>query len=495
MILLIGLSLYNTFDRTGQSQVPGGASSFQEKYYEDVATQFQANGFTNISLEPEGDLITGWITKENSVDSVSINGKDDFSAGAWFPSDAKVIIRYHSFPTNDYDTEDIETSSNQGTESISEESSEIKIDSNVTIPKPLKGNWEQFDQKTNFEFKFHGLNFSIPEYYTVWDDVGEFEKGFYINIDSTEDGSGIAFLASDLDENLDISSYDEAAIDNLLDSGMKPALESLTEKYSDLKVADYTRSMVNEMPVGTVTLVGNNYYMILSCIVCTDLHEVVIVTLSTDIPADYSYANDFYKIIDSAEIVREDDKKDNVSLTTSDQKDTKALGSKTEAEDKTEAGNTKNKGTSLAAKDEMPVMTGSSADIVVEQAQKYGLSEVYDENFGHGTRSKELSDESGGLMLDMIYSSSTNELLQGRIVTMNLVSNDTQKTFIKDMAVALCPSNDQDSVVDWVNNNIGQQTSTTINGNDYSLSIGPTNNLIYNANYNNWETWELSYDD
>ena len=67
-------------------------------HYEDVAIQMQASGFTNIILSPIRDLVKGWLIKDGSVASMSINGKTNYrKLFAKYDRDVPVIIRYHTF--------------------------------------------------------------------------------------------------------------------------------------------------------------------------------------------------------------------------------------------------------------------------------------------------------------------------------------------------------------------------------------------------------------
>ena len=63
------------------------------------------------------------------------------------------------------------------------------------------------------------------------------------------------------------------------------------------------------------------------------------------------------------------------------------------------------------------------------------------------------------------------------------------------MASVLCPSKDTDKVSEWVNTNIGSEKQTSVNGFDYQLSLGPVENIIYDAGINQWENWALSFDE
>lgn len=72
-------------------------SYFVDKDYVTVETYFTSKGFEDVTLNPLHDLVTGWISKDGAVTSVSINGKDDFPKNRWYAPTDKVIISYHSF--------------------------------------------------------------------------------------------------------------------------------------------------------------------------------------------------------------------------------------------------------------------------------------------------------------------------------------------------------------------------------------------------------------
>lgn len=51
----------------------------------------------NIKLVQEKDLITRWVTKDGSVESVSINGDAKYKTTSSFRVDAEITITYHTF--------------------------------------------------------------------------------------------------------------------------------------------------------------------------------------------------------------------------------------------------------------------------------------------------------------------------------------------------------------------------------------------------------------
>lgn len=68
--------------------------------YQDVMKSFKDAGFENIALEVEYDIITGRMTDDGEVKSVTVNGDNKFSAGNEYRADAEVIITYHTYRKN-----------------------------------------------------------------------------------------------------------------------------------------------------------------------------------------------------------------------------------------------------------------------------------------------------------------------------------------------------------------------------------------------------------
>lgn len=68
--------------------------------YKDVIEEFENTGFTNITLNVEYDIITGWITSDGEVKSVTINGDRKFDYHDEYRLDAEIVITYHTFLSN-----------------------------------------------------------------------------------------------------------------------------------------------------------------------------------------------------------------------------------------------------------------------------------------------------------------------------------------------------------------------------------------------------------
>ena len=55
----------------------------------------------DINTEEIQDLITGWLTKDGEVEEVTVGGNSEYSKDDWFPVDTEVIVRYHTFASDD----------------------------------------------------------------------------------------------------------------------------------------------------------------------------------------------------------------------------------------------------------------------------------------------------------------------------------------------------------------------------------------------------------
>lgn len=78
-------------------KLPKSADDYAGRNFGDVEEELRAYGFVNIALLPKRDLLKGWLTKDGSVEEVSIAGKTSFKKGQRYLSDHRVVITYHTF--------------------------------------------------------------------------------------------------------------------------------------------------------------------------------------------------------------------------------------------------------------------------------------------------------------------------------------------------------------------------------------------------------------
>ena len=210
---------------------------------------------------------------------------------------------------------------------------------------------------------------------------------------------------------------------------------------------------------------------------------------------DYQYDNDLHKIIAS---IRKKQSEGNSEITSEgNQTESESEESAPEELSTTEAVQIESSEIeTIAEKPEMPLIPGISLESVSAAASDLGLSNVaYDEDFGHGT--KQLSINNGSrsqwtIWIDIIYSTSSKEVLAASVGTMPVVSSEEQQNFIQGIAKALCPPAEADNIEQWVKSNIGTNAATTIDGITYELAVGPNGNLLFDAGINEWEDWDIS---
>jgi hypothetical protein len=78
-------------------EIPVSYNSVKDMSYSELETILTDAGFINIITEKDTDLITGWISKENSIKKVTVNGEEKFKENDTFRPDVEIIITYHAF--------------------------------------------------------------------------------------------------------------------------------------------------------------------------------------------------------------------------------------------------------------------------------------------------------------------------------------------------------------------------------------------------------------
>lgn len=79
---------------THQAKIMMSQSEMKEMLMSDLKQELKSWGFTNIKLVPIYDIVWG-ITKEESIERVSIDGKEDFKRGEVVDKTVEVVISYH----------------------------------------------------------------------------------------------------------------------------------------------------------------------------------------------------------------------------------------------------------------------------------------------------------------------------------------------------------------------------------------------------------------
>ncbi len=85
----------------GKIKIPHSAAVYEGNNYIEVVEELQKSGFTNVKTEVIYDLITGWITKDGEIESISVDGDTSYNADARYDTSVPIIITYHTFANSD----------------------------------------------------------------------------------------------------------------------------------------------------------------------------------------------------------------------------------------------------------------------------------------------------------------------------------------------------------------------------------------------------------
>lgn len=116
MVLLAGCSS----EDDGKIHMPFGANDYDDINYQEIVSQLEEAGFTNVREEPLGDLVTGWLNDEGEVDEVSVDGDTVFSTDSRYLPDVEIVVSYHTFPGEEESSTEDENETSENIESTNE---------------------------------------------------------------------------------------------------------------------------------------------------------------------------------------------------------------------------------------------------------------------------------------------------------------------------------------------------------------------------------------
>lgn len=145
--------------------------------YADAETKLSESGFTNVKTVPIEDLITGWLTDDGEIESISIDGDTEFSNGERFDPGVEVEIQYHTFPSDtksDEETsEEPENNDSQSDSETTEEPPNITVDNNSEFSAVLNNNTDDDSPYITFANKYNNQIIELDghiEYLGLYDD-------------------------------------------------------------------------------------------------------------------------------------------------------------------------------------------------------------------------------------------------------------------------------------------------------------------------------------
>lgn len=90
-------SVVITIHKKKEITIPFSAVSQRRLDYKDVCSRLSSLGFTEVHTSPIKDLVTGWLTKDGSVEKIVVNGSNSFRKNSVFKFDEIITVYYHTF--------------------------------------------------------------------------------------------------------------------------------------------------------------------------------------------------------------------------------------------------------------------------------------------------------------------------------------------------------------------------------------------------------------
>ena len=114
-------------------------TEFLNSNYKEVKKKLEEMGFTNISVKPVYDIVLG-LTNEESLNTISIDGKEDAKRGDIFDKNVKVVLTYHMKEEDNPDKKETETTEKSTVEKskntekdITKENTEQETEERLTV--------------------------------------------------------------------------------------------------------------------------------------------------------------------------------------------------------------------------------------------------------------------------------------------------------------------------------------------------------------------------
>lgn len=85
-----------TYHEKHEIEIPFSAVSLKKMNCLDVVDTLKKLGFTELYTKPIYDLVTGWFTKNGSVEKVTIAGDSNFKKKFTYKYDSQIVIEYHT---------------------------------------------------------------------------------------------------------------------------------------------------------------------------------------------------------------------------------------------------------------------------------------------------------------------------------------------------------------------------------------------------------------
>lgn len=154
-ILVLSILIGCSSENDDRIKMPSSSKSYKGTNYQEVISELEGAGFTNIQTEVLDDLVTGWLTKDGEVKQVSVDGDTTFSTDSKYTADVEIIVTYHTYPEEPKNPGQEVESNEQPTDSL-KDSSPITLENNEEFAVVLSTKDEVSSVYKDFAEKYKG---------------------------------------------------------------------------------------------------------------------------------------------------------------------------------------------------------------------------------------------------------------------------------------------------------------------------------------------------
>ena len=85
-----------------RSEIGKTANDIVKKDYREIKAELESKGFSNVQFQKSNDLITGWVNKEETIKSITINGTSEFAESDVFDYNVPIVITVNTYKNKEY---------------------------------------------------------------------------------------------------------------------------------------------------------------------------------------------------------------------------------------------------------------------------------------------------------------------------------------------------------------------------------------------------------
>lgn len=136
LIFILAITACGNKTDDGNINMPFSSNDLDDMVYDEAVKKLEESGFTNVSVEPIYDLVTGWLTKDGEIKDVTIDENiKTFSRDERYAPNTKIVVAYHTFLPEESTETEVESVEELDTEVTSIDSTEeaTVIDNNSIL--------------------------------------------------------------------------------------------------------------------------------------------------------------------------------------------------------------------------------------------------------------------------------------------------------------------------------------------------------------------------